>query len=915
MEDADMRCRFVSLVIASLFLLPFTGYTDAVAQGVPGTGTITGRVVNDEGAAVPGAQVYINPALGTQTRADGSYVLTRVPAGTQTLRARMLGFRPEIASVTVSANQTATQDFTLRRDPLQLETMVVTGTQSPRMNLDASVAVTTLTASEVQAAAPRSTTEMLRYVPGFTRVESSGGEVNENYTIRGILGIEYVAFLEDGMPVFPTMHTFFMNADNLFRFDTNIDRMEIVRGGSSPLFGSNTPGAIVNFINKSGGDVFGGTMRATGATKGLARYDLNMNGPFGNDWRFNVGGFYRYDHGVRDPGYPGIRGGQLKGNITRLLDNGYLRFSVKHIDDRNQFILPLPLADPANPEFVPGLSDYASMNTPEALDLTVRTPVGTLELPLDNGLKTKATWFTADASFNLKNDWHLQNIAQVMQNDQEWNALVPSNALSVQDWITGPAGSGGLGLPAGTTVQLTFTNHFDLAPVPNHLPFDTPNGLVAPGELIHVSKPISAIHDQLQLRRQFGPHALSIGGYFANYTQENHWNFTQILTDVRNNPRFLDAVVRTPGGSDSALTSNGFRKFLSGYNNGSGQSTVISGVVGGEIQLMERLRADVGARLEYNNFVQSAENTSTFDLDNNPATPFDNETFGNGSFRHFTRGLTDWAASLGLNYRLSDNLSIYATGARGYKMPALDEFFNAQAEAQVALFDSREVLSVEGGVKAFVGQLGFTVNGFYTKLKNIVGQGHIIDPVTGASAWEIIPSPNQHSLGVEVEAVVNPVEGLQILGSGTVIEAVTESDTTSTGAPLVSKLLAPVPSVIGNLAVIYSPRQAAGFQFKADWHAVGSRYTEDPLRRIAFTKIPAYNYFNFGVGYAIPNSGTRINLDLLNAFQSQGLEEGNPRLVSQGGSQIFLARPLLPRRLQASIEYDFGGGGPQRQAQ
>ena len=109
---------------------------------------------------------------------------------------------------------------------------------------------------------------MLRYVPGFTRVESSGGEVNENITMRGILGVEYVAFLEDGLPVFPTMHTFFMNADNLFRFDENIDRMEVVRGGSSPLFGSNTPGAIVNFINKTGGDQFAGSMRVSGGHRG-----------------------------------------------------------------------------------------------------------------------------------------------------------------------------------------------------------------------------------------------------------------------------------------------------------------------------------------------------------------------------------------------------------------------------------------------------------------------------------------------------------------------------------------------------------------------------------------------------------------------------------------------------------------------
>ena len=82
---------------------------------------------------------------------------------------------------------------------------------------------------------------MLRYVPGFTRVESSGGEVNQNYSIRGILGVEYVNFLEDGLPVYPTMHTFFMNADNLFRFDENIERMEVVRGWRSRSSGP-TPG-------------------------------------------------------------------------------------------------------------------------------------------------------------------------------------------------------------------------------------------------------------------------------------------------------------------------------------------------------------------------------------------------------------------------------------------------------------------------------------------------------------------------------------------------------------------------------------------------------------------------------------------------------------------------------------------------
>jgi iron complex outermembrane receptor protein len=894
----------VILALASSLALLSAPLRTSVAQGTAQTGSVGGKVTDENGAPVAGAQISIRrTTLATQTRSNGEYVLERVPAGSQTLQVRFVGFRPDSATVTVAAGERATQDFSLQRNPLQLQTMVVTGTQTPRVNLDASVAVTTLTSQEVEAAAPRSTTEMLRYVPGFTRVESSGGEVNQNISIRGILGVEYVAFLEDGLPVFPTMHTFFMNADNLFRFDENIDRMEVVRGGSSPLFGSNTPGAIVNFINKTGGDVFAGSMRATGATQGLARYDLNLGGPLGNDWRFNVGGFYRYDHGVRDPGFPGIRGGQLKANVTRVLNDGYLRFSVKHIDDRNQFILPLPFANPENPDYVSGFGNYGSFSTPEGLDLRLDTPTGDLRLPLDNGLKTLATWFTADASFDLTPEWHLQNTAQVMQNDQEWNALLPFDLIPATEYATS---SRGLKFPAGTTSQFFFTNHFDATGKP--LPFDTPNGLVAPGGEWHVEKPISAVQDQLSVRRTFGKHSLNIGAYIANYTQDNRWFFTDVLTDVRDNPRFLDLVVTPPGGTPRNVTDHGFRNFLSNYVNGDGQTTIVSGVIGGEIQLTERLRADLGVRVEYDDYVQNSENTSKFDLDGDSTTTFDNETFGNNSFRHFTRSITDWSSSVGLNYRVNDNWSVYGSGSRGYKMPALDEFLNATAAAQVALFESREVQAVEGGVKYATGRLGFTVNGFYTKLKNITGQGAIVDSVTKATIWRITNDPEQRSYGAELEAVVSPVEGLQLVGNGTILAAELGKGIDS----LVGVRLGGVPTTLGNLAATYSPPRAAGLQFKADWHWVGWRYTERPQDRVSSTKLPSYNYFNFGVGLAIPSAGARINVDLLNAFQDKGLEEGNPRLVTAGGAPIFLARPLLPRRVQASISYDFGGGrGPQ----
>ncbi|HEV2178966.1 MAG TPA: TonB-dependent receptor [Gemmatimonadaceae bacterium] len=882
----------LALALAAPAVMPIAA--DAQAAG---NGTVAGKVVDEHGTPVSSAQIIIDrTTIGTLTGGDGTYVLHGVPAGAHVVRVRLIGYRPDSASVTITDGQRSEQNFTLRADPLQLQSVVVTGTSVPTQNLKASVAVTSMSPEEIQQAAPRSTSEMLRYVPGFTRVESSGGEVNENISMRGILGVELVMFMEDGMPVFPTMHTFFMNADNLFRPDENIERMEVVRGGASALFGSNTPGAIINFINKTGGDQLQGTMVATGGTEGLARYDVDINGPLSDQWRFNVGGFYRYDHGVRDPGFPGIHGGQLKANVTRLLDNGYIRFSAKVIDDNNQFILDLPFENNGNPRFVPGFGAYGSMNTNEGLDLSVPTPIGKQEFPLGNGIATNASWFTADAAFDLANDWHLRNSAQIMRDNEEWNAIVPSNAMTVQNFLTMPKGQGGLGLPAGSTIQLTYTNHFDA--FGNPLPFNTPNDLVAPGQDIHVAKPIAAFQDQLQLRKEIGKNTLSFGAYFANYSQDNHWFFSQILTDVRDNPRFLDAVVTTPGGAPTAITKNGFMNFMSGYTNGTGQTSIISGVIGANLQLTDKLRADVGGRVEYDDYVQASENTSTFDLDSNAATPFNNETFGNGTFRHFQKGITDWSGSLGLNYALQDNLSLYASASRGYKMPALDEFLQAQAQQQVNLFESREVEAYEAGVKGLGTSFGYTLDGFYTILKNVVNQGLVIDSVTGASTWVIQPQPQNKAFGLEGELTASPLPGLQLLGSGTLLKAELGS---GAGAQVGARLNG-VPASLGNVSGTY---MIGRLRALADWHWVGSRFV-DITTGIA---LPAYNYFNFGLSYLFPENGMTLDVRLLNAFQSEGLEEGNPRLLTSGTNPLFLARPILPRRLTVALRYNFGANG------
>jgi iron complex outermembrane receptor protein len=725
--------------------------------------------------------------------------------------------------------------------------------------------------------------------------------VNQNISMRGIYGVEFVMFMEDGMPVFPTMHTFFMNADNLFRMDENVERIEVVRGGNSALFGSNTPGAIVNIINRTGGPDISGTLKVTsGFPGGLGRYDFNVNGPFADRWRFNVGGFYRYDGGVRDPGFPGIRGGQLKANVTRLLDNGYVRVSTKIIDDRNQFILPLPFRNPNDPEYVPGFSNYGAMNTAEGLNLRIPLPFdnGELELPLADGIRTRAVWLTGDARFDFEGGWTLQNTAQLMQNDQSWNAILPFDVMEADAWasdrLQGLIGAGIV--EPGSTYRLLFTNRFDATG--RKLPFNTPNGLVAPGGQWHVEKPMSAFHDQLLVTKTVERHRFTGGAYFAYYTMDNRWFFTEILTDVRDNPRFLDMIAIEPDGDTVEVTKNGFRRFLANYANGTGHTTIASVFGSTELQVTDRLRLDLAGRYEYNNFVQASENNTEVDLDGDPRTPYDVEVWGNRTFRHFDFTFNEWALSGGFNYRVTDEIAVYGQGSRGFKTPALDEYL-FPAEAQAALFKARHTLLFEGGVKYAGERFGATVNGFWGELRDVIGQGAETDPATGATVWVILTCEddpglcNTRSWGAEVELSGRPTPELGVFTNWTFLKA-----EFGQGADIGSWVTG-VPPVIGNAAVTYDVQ---GFRLAADWHLVGRRWVV-----VDQNKLPTYTYLNLGASYRIPGQGIAISADLLNVYQSKGLEEGNPRLRQVGGrtSDLFLARPILPRRFQVSVKYSF----------
>src|SRR5690606_21159659 len=105
-------------------------------------------------------------------------------------------------------------------------------------------------------------------------------------------------------------------------------------------------------------------------------------------------------------------------------------------------------------------------------------------------------------------------------------------------------------------------------------------------------------------------------------------------------------------------------------------------------------------------------------------------------------------------------------------------------------------------------RLGMSVNGFYTTLKNIVGQGAVTDPETGGTTWIITTNPETRSYGAEIEVSAIPAPGLTALLNGTILKAdyasCPEEAQGQNPCPVgadVGTLLNGVPPVIGNFSL------------------------------------------------------------------------------------------------------------------
>ena len=256
-----------------------------------GATPVTGRVVDPAGHPVPGATVIVSgeghPLRSFLTDASGRFSLELPDTGRFEVRVAVPGFRSDVTVVDPTSRDIVIQ---LAVSALS-EAVVVSAAQVEILLSQASSSVTVITGAELRARQVHSVADALRTVPGLSVAATGGPGAVTGVFPRGGESNFTLVFVDD-VPV----NAFGGEFDFAHLTTENVERIEVVRGPQSALFGSNAIGAVVRVVTRRGGTpALAGSIEAGGyGIRRLAGSTSGSTGAF--EWgvsgeRFTSDGF------------------------------------------------------------------------------------------------------------------------------------------------------------------------------------------------------------------------------------------------------------------------------------------------------------------------------------------------------------------------------------------------------------------------------------------------------------------------------------------------------------------------------------------------------------------------------------------------------------------------------------------------
>jgi iron complex outermembrane receptor protein len=752
------------------------------------------------------------------------------------------------------------------------EEIIVTGTAGGGINRqDAAFAITSINADAINRAAPNSTADLFKVIPGVS-AESSGGQNGANIFVRGYPSggdAEFVTLTVQGVPFFSPPTLSFLENTQLIRIDETIERVEAVRGGTGALFGNGQPGLTVNFVQKEGGRDFEGLVKASITDYGDLRGDMLLSGPLGENTSFMVGGYYSSGEGIRSPGFTAEKGGQITGNIRHDLDKGSILVFARYLNDRGQWLLPIPVIRDGNKvrqfgNIDPGTGVLAGPETRLAV-----LPDGT-RTDLADGRGAKLINLGTNFDYEVGDGLQLRYRASYLKGDADTTGLVPASTA-----MTANAYAASLGSTVGS---LTYVNGGQAVAGTTQV--------IRAGTWI-VRKQIEDFTNDLAVEWESGNNKFTVGAYYSDFSSDDQWNLGNVhLLTAENHGRLLNLTLANGQiASSNGFTQGSFFNVNAAYD---GREYAFYAV--DEFQITPDLRFDAGIRYQNYKATGTIENNSSVDTDGNPNTLYNNGTAVlNGTFRNIAYKKGAWSWTAGLNYDFSSSVGAYVRYNRGNTNPFFDNLRDG-------IFVSPRVDNFEGGVKVRTDLVSLYATLFHTKFKGLVTT--VIQ--NGAPVADI---GGARSTGIELEGQVRPIDNFAIAFSGTWLDAKYRDFFAGAGTiDLSGNRVQRQPKWQWRVTPSYDIE--FGDDSKVSLYSTFS-YVGDRFSDTANTQsLPHYFKIDAGVTVDV-NKALTFAVTADNLTDKVGLTEGDPRTLGQVGGEVVNARPILGRSFRFSAAYKF----------
>ncbi len=783
---------------------------------------------------------------------------------------RLLAALTASFALTIVANAQDADTDAGEEELFAMEEIIVTGTASAgRTKFESSVGISTFNSDQIAKQAPASTADLISAVPGFW-VESTAGTTQGNVFARGIIqdgGYRYVGLMEDGIPIYPMFELSFYNPDQFVRVDATIERVEAVRGGTSPIFTTGAVGGTINFVTKPPTNEAEGILKGTVTDYSMYGVEGYWGGPLSDEWGLSVGGYYRVSDGIRDPGYDADEGGQLRVKLVRWFDDGELQIFAKYINDKSLFVVPIPLRGPGEPVAANGgdPGDYSlhSADIAAAPLPPSAAEVGLQGSNLEDGIHPDLFTIGAILSYDLSDTLRLTNAFRLTDGEVRFDGIFPGGAP-----VTGTDFATGAGVAPNFTVLRTGSSFGANDLVQNH------------GHWV-VDKQFEAIQNDLRLSFLFENHDLTLGLYFADYSMEDRWSLGNLLLmDVSDQPnRLLLPGVTDPNG----FTLYSFFNLAADYD-----AQTLGLYVSDEWQVTDQLRIDLGIRYDDEDIDASISNgVFGVDLDGDPATTYDISALAGAARTNSSPSFNQTSYSIGFNFDLNDEHALFGHYTDSAKLPSFDD-------VRGGTLINDEVSNIEFGYKTSLDLVALFVTLFQTEFDNVTFQDILADGST------VVRQAGTRTRGIEIEGVWEPVEAFSLAFS------VTQQDpeyVSFTGASIdnTGNQIRRIPKSMVRLTPTYSFADDRGRVYLTYSH-IDSRFANDENT----IELPSYDKLDAGIIYDVSDVlSLQLNVD--NLTDEVGLTEGNPRtdLGAGGVGEVFNARPLFGTSFKASATYRF----------